>query len=190
MLEYVGIVWVIPLNMRHYDYVHQLEEIWRHAVELYRAGVTDVDSMFVREQITALRDIGQSPQEMFDYAEDYVTDGEPTFGDVVAVAAVRRAYFAEVQGGVFSERVVESKDLPSRVADLGGVVWLPRIIVKARAKLRGELHPSIMYGCAGDRAFLKRCDIHPAEFLRRVWLDDGADDATTHWVLKRIAEKR
>ena len=27
----------------------------------------------------------------------------------------------------------------------------------------------LMYGCGGDRAFLKKVQIHPADFLRTVW---------------------
>jgi hypothetical protein len=30
-----------------------------------------------------------------------------------------------------------------------------------------------MYGCGGDRRFLKEHDIHPADFLRMVWATEG-----------------
>ena len=55
--------------------------------------------------------------------------------------------------------------------------YLPRILKKARHKLRGELDPDIMFGCGGDRNFLSsHGDIHPADFLRNVWAA-GDDDA-------------
>ena len=54
-------------------------------------------------------------------------------------------------------------------ASLGGHRWLPRIIVKAQAKLRGEMPPELMYGCGGDRPFLKNLGIHPGDFLEAVW---------------------
>ena len=58
------------------------------------------------------------------------------------------------------------KDLPSMGASLGGFRWLPRLMAKAHAKLRGEMPPELMYGCGGDRPFLKQLGIHPADFLK------------------------
>jgi hypothetical protein len=171
--------------MRHYDYLRQLEAIWKHGVEMYRAGIHSAEDMFVHEQAQALAAVGQSEREFFDYAEDYVLGGEPTFADVAAVADVRRAYFLEVQDGKKTGKIVTPEELPSRSAEAAGIVWLPRIMVKARAKLRGELHPEIMYGCGGDRAFLKSCDIHPAEFLRHAWLHENDDAAFVRWVASR-----
>jgi hypothetical protein len=50
--------------------------------------------------------------------------------------------------------------------------------------LRGELDPNTMYSCGGDRAFLKRHDIAPADFLRAVW-SAGEDDAKVIDYVKR-----
>jgi hypothetical protein len=36
------------------------------------------------------------------------------------------------------------------------------------------MHPDIMYGCGGDRAFLSKHNIHPADFLREVWAAKGS----------------
>ena len=58
---------------------------------------------------------------------------------------------------------------------MDGIAWLPRLIVKARAKLRGEMPPELMYGCGGDRPFLRGVNIHLADFLRVVWAA-GEDD--------------
>ena len=78
-----------------------------------------------------------------------------------------------VQKGVESTKVVKPADLPPKDEALDGIVWLPRIIAKAEAKLRGEMDPDIMYGCGGDRAFLSKHNIHPADFLREVWAAKG-----------------
>ena len=75
--------------------------------------------------------------------------------------------------------------MPDKTAELRGVVWLPRIIPKARAKLRGELPPSLMYSCGGDRKFLKENDIFPAEFLSLVWRHEKDDAAIAEWVVRR-----
>jgi len=171
--------------MHHYDYQRELESIWTHAVRTYEAGIQSADEMFTHEQLSFLTFIGQSAQEMFDYAEDYVSGGEPSFGDVAAVADIRRSYFLEVQKGKPSQNQLDPNTLPSRGAELGGLVWLPRILAKAHSKLRGELHPNVMYGCGGDRAFLKLCDIHPAELLRKVWQNENNDQAVVDWVVRR-----
>ena len=52
---------------------------------------------------------------------------------------------------------------------MAGFAWLPRQIVKARAKLRGEMPAELMYCCGGDRAFFKKVNIDPSDFLRVVW---------------------
>ncbi|HKB91131.1 MAG TPA: DUF5069 domain-containing protein, partial [Opitutaceae bacterium] len=66
-----------------------------------------------------------------------------------------------------------------------GIEWLPRIIPKTKAKLRGELPTSLMYGCGGDRKFFKAHDIHPAEFLSLVWRHEKNDAAIIDWVVAR-----
>lgn len=65
---------------------------------------------------------------------------------------------------------------PVKLETLAGYVWLPRILVKARGKLRGELDPNTMFCCGGDRKFLREHDIAPADFLRAVW-SAGDDDS-------------
>ena len=59
-------------------------------------------------------------------------------------------------------------------AELGGYLWLPRIIAKAKAKLRGELPPEVMYNCGGDRHFLKTIGLEASAFLKVV--RDAKDD--------------
>ena len=90
------------------------------------------------------------------------------------ITAVRRDYLLSVQEGVHSSQKISSASLPSPGASLGGFRWLPRIIEKARAKLRGELPSDIMYGCGMDRPFLQRLNIDLVEFLKVVW--EAGDD--------------
>lgn len=175
--------------MHHYDYQKELQNVWEHAVRVYQSGVGEPGQMFPKEQIDFLSSIGQNEQQMFDYAEDYANGAEPCFGDVASVADIRRAYFLDVQNGVPSRLVGNPDDLPSRNAEAGGLAWLPRVVTKAKQKLRGELHPSVMYGCAADRAFLKLCDIHPAELLRKVWQFENNDPAVYDWVCERFAKR-
>ena len=65
--------------------------------------------------------------------------------------------------------VVPSDSLPAKAAELEGIAWLPRIIAKARLKLRGELPADLMYGCGGDRPFLRKMNLDLPRFLKLVW---------------------
>jgi hypothetical protein len=69
--------------------------------------------------------------------------------------------------------VTDADALPPKTEELDGIPWLPRIIAKAGCFLKGGLCHEIMYGCGGDRRFLKEHDIHPADFLRVVWGTEG-----------------
>ena len=60
--------------------------------------------------------------------------------------------------------------LPAKKDAVDGIPWLSRLIEKARAKLRGEMPADLMYGCGGDRPFLREMNVELAEFLRLVWL--------------------
>jgi hypothetical protein len=71
-----------------------------------------------------------------------------------------------------------------------GIAWLPRLLPKARAKLRGELPESLMYSCGGDRGFFKEHDIQPGEFLNLVWRHETDDAAIVEWVVGRSSAKK
>lgn len=171
--------------MENYSYQKQLKAVWKKAVKLYQAGERKADSYFDADETEFLDYIGVSKQEVYDFAEDYVTSGEPDFATFLMVHDVRRWYFLAKQKGVQSEKRVEPDSLPPKNLSVRGISWLPRIIAKAKAKLRGELHPDIMYCCAGDRGFLRSNDIHPAEFLRVVWGNEENNEAIVDWVIAR-----
>jgi hypothetical protein len=99
---------------------------------------------------------------------------------------LRRDFFIEEQNGIHSKEKLNSKDLPGKHEEIEGITWLPRIIPKAIAKLRGELPPETMYCCGGDRAFFKNYDIHPAEFLRIVKRAENDNQYIINWVIRRI----
>jgi hypothetical protein len=44
-----------------------------------------------------------------------------------------------------------------------------------------------MYGCGGDRRFLKTHNIHPAEFLRITWAYENEPERIIDWVETRRA---
>ena len=157
------------------DWTSQFREIYEQAVDRFEEGRRGPEQVVGREALAFLDSIGTSAQELYDFVEDWVEDGEPDFETVAAMTDVRRTYFLTVQEGNPSNTVIPSATLPSVYAEMGGYRWLPRIIAKARAKLRGELSPDIMFGCGADRPFLRSVNMEPAEFLKTVW-DAGTDD--------------
>ncbi|MBN8458869.1 MAG: DUF5069 domain-containing protein [Verrucomicrobia bacterium] len=153
----------------------------------YRTGARDPDRYYTGEDLAFLSTIGHRPREFFDFVEDFCDEGVPTPSTALLVAAVRRDYFLTVQKGVTSEKTLVRDDLPTFGDELDGLVYLPRILAKARAKLRGELDPDIMFGCGGDRKFLRtHGGIHPADFLRHVWAAGENDHKLAAWVKSKM----
>lgn len=148
-------------------------DLFDHVLKRYRSSTFHWERDYLPEHLAFLRSVGYRPREFFDFVEDYADRGEPSPGAAVLVASVRRDYLRTVQKGVISSRQISPSALPPKDAELEGIRWLPRILVKAEGKLRGELDPDIMYSCGGDRAFLREHDIHPADFLRVVWASQG-----------------
>lgn len=163
--------------MSNYHWARQFGELFEYACGEYESDNKDyLNGWFDEEDLDFLKSIGCNEREIFDYVEDFCSsEDEPTLETVILVTAARRDYFLVVQKGVPSTRVVDRSELPAKSAELAGIPWLPRIIAKARAKLRGEMDPDTMFGCGGDRAFCEEHDIHPADFLRAVWAA-GDDD--------------
>ena len=151
------------------DWPEQLRKLFADGVKSYRAGQRSVDGFFTDDETKFLAGLGCSPQEMFDFVEDYSGGGDPSFETVLLVTAIRRDYFLNELGGKPAGELRTMESYPSKAAELDGIAWLPRIIEKARSKLLGELPPEMMYGCGGDRPFLKRHNINLSDFLKFVW---------------------
>ena len=158
-------------------------ELFRRCLAEYQGGNHDFHSYYSAGDLKFLESIGYKPRELFDFVEDLGGEGEPPESTALLVAAVRREYFRTVQDGAASSKEITAADLPTFGDELDGMAYLPRIIRKARAKLRGELDPDLMYGCGGDRKFLREHgEIHPADFLREVWAAADDDDRIAAWV--------
>lgn len=171
--------------MKHYNYQATLHQLWQKAVDQYRSGQRGSDTYFNAEETQWLAENGLTAQEIYDFAEDFVSGGEPDFATFAMITDVRRQYFLDEMKGRHTGQTVAPDSYPAKDAEVDGIRWLPRIIQKARAKLRGELHPDTMFSCGGDRAFLRQHDIHPAEFLRVVARHFDDEQAIVDWVKQR-----
>jgi hypothetical protein len=170
--------------MRNYDFTREFHRLYDTAVGLYAQGRRGAETYFDRGAKAWLAANGLTAQALYDYAEDQHEGGEPGYDQALAIELVRRDYFLNAQGGRPSSQVLSEASLPPKSATLAGIEWLPRIIPKAHAKLRGELPPSLMYCCGGDRRFLKARDILPAEFLTLIRRHEGNDEAVIDWVVR------
>jgi hypothetical protein len=175
--------------MDNYSFQKTLKTIWNDAVDRYRGGKQDPENFFDESTRATLASVGLGTMDVFDYAEDFVTRDEPDFETFLLVASVRRDYFLTVQEGQASEQTIASEALPPKDAEIKGMVWLPRLMPKAYAKLKGELPPETMYNCGGDRKFFKRHDIHPADFLRAAWAYEADESKLIDWVISRSKQQ-
>ena len=153
-----------------------------------RQGHQDACQFPIEEDVPFLESIGMNRMDVFDFAEDWVRMGEPDLAVFLLIHEQRKDYFWETQKKAPSTQVLDPTSLPAKNESLHGIVWLPRIIPKARAKLRGELDPNTMYCCGGDRNFFRTNQIHPAEFLRIVKRAGDDDQSIAQWVLNRKNE--
>ncbi len=176
-------------SMSNYNWADTFREVYDSGYEVYMRGEKYPDEMFTEEQLEFLRSIGATGQEIFDFVEDNIlSGGEPSFETVLLITAARRDYFLSQQRGQWTDEKVRVADLPAKTAELDGIVWLPRIIAKARAKLRGQMPEELMYGCGGDRPFCKRHNIHLADLLRVVWMAGENDDLIVQYIKSQSSE--
>ena len=163
----------------NYAWQQRLRELYDKAQVKYRNEHRKVETMFTPREVNVLRGFGAKPMELYDYAED---SSDLDWETALLITAVRRDYFLHEQGGTWSSKAIEMEQLPPKDAQLEGVVWLPRIIEKAKARLRGEMPDNLMYCCGGDRKFFRAHDIHPADFLRFVWSAKGKTEKIVQYV--------
>lgn len=175
--------------MNHFNFPAQFRALYNKAVTLYAEGKRGADMFFTPEEKAFLTANGITPQHLYDYAEDHNGyNGEPGFEQALGIELVRRDYFLNAQNGRASTTTLDDAKLPAKTDAVRDIAWLPRLLPKARAKLRGELPPSLMYCCGGDRRFFKEHNILPHEFLNLVWRHES-DAPIVDWVVKRSAAK-
>lgn len=176
--------------MKHYEFQQTFRCLYDKAVTLYAKGQRGPETFFSVAETAFLAANGLTSQNLYDYAEDHNNYGEPGFDLALGIETSRRDYFLLQQQGQPSKTVLNPDKMPAKTDAVRGIEWLPRIIPKAKAKLRGELPATLMYCCGGDRNFFKTHDINPVEFLSVVRQNETNDEAIIDWVMKRIASTK
>ncbi|MGE4550962.1 MAG: DUF5069 domain-containing protein [Opitutales bacterium] len=172
----------------HHNYQERLARIWTDAVDRYQQGHNSPEGLLNEEELDFLSSIGMNLMDVFDFAEDWVREGVPDLATFLLIHDARRDYFLREQGSQVSGKQLDSTTLPAKTDEAQGIRWLPRIIPKARAKLRGELPSDTMFCCGGDRNFFRTNDVHPSEFLRVVREAGGNDSVIIDWVVERSSQ--
>src|SRR4051812_33847778 len=132
--------------MSHYAFAHTFRSLYDKAVALYADGRRGAQSYFTADESAWLASNGITAQHLYDYAEDHNNyGGEPGYDIALGIEYLRRDYFLNVQHGKATGVIADPDTWPGKTETVNGIKWLPRIRVKARAKLRGELPASMMY---------------------------------------------
>ena len=170
------------------DWKPRFRELYEAAQKRYRDGRTTTTTIFEPDEVYFLATIGCSSRELFDFVEDSINWDDVEYDQVEGVTALRRDHFVNTLRGEPARTQIDPDKIPAKTDEVDGIAWLPRLIVKARAKLAGKLHPSLMYGCGGDRPFLREHNSSLVDFLR-VTLEAGDDDQAIIDYLKACTAK-
>ena len=126
-------------------------DLFDRCVKRYQSGDRDFTGYYHASDAALLAEIGYKPREFFDFVEDFCEEGTPSPSTALLVAAARRDYFQVVMKGKPGEKELTRDDIPTFGDELDGVAYLPRILAKAKAKLRGELDPPAAGRFTGSR---------------------------------------
>ncbi len=133
-----------------------LARIHAEARQSYERGGREPSTLVDSDDLRILHRFGISAQFLYDCVDDLARYGEPDAQTFLTLCTIRASYFRDVLHSCPPPPVVQECELPPKTEEFDGIAWLPRIIRKAQCFLNGCLCPDIMYGCAGDRAFLAR----------------------------------
>ena len=74
----------------HHDYQKRLAEIWTDAVERYKNGHTTPENFLPDEDLSFVESIGMNVMDLFDFAENWVCEGEPDLATFLLIQDARR----------------------------------------------------------------------------------------------------
>ena len=124
----------------------QFREVFDAGVQRRKEGCNEPGAMFESTEVAFLESIGCTAQEMFDFCDDYVGWDDVIYEHVEALQAVCYEHFVQELDSQPASHRMEMHEFPPKDAEVDGIHWLPRLIVKARAKLVGALPADLMYG--------------------------------------------
>jgi hypothetical protein len=163
---------------------NELHHFHDQASASYKAGCRMPSQILPEAELETLAKFGITPQFLYDAVDDLARYGEPSKDVFVELAQIRSDYFQTTLHGRPPARIIQEPELPPKSAEFQGVAWLPRIIRKAQCFLEGSLCDDIMYGCAGDRSFLKKYNATLPAFLTVVRDSHGDPSQALRYLTK------
>ena len=76
-------------------HTENLAEIWHRAVNLYESGHQNADEFPIENDLSFLQSLGMNKMDIFDFAEDWVCEGEPDLASFLLIHEHRRNYFGK-----------------------------------------------------------------------------------------------
>jgi hypothetical protein len=128
--------------MFHYTFSATFRAVHERAAARVAKGGATAANLLDAADVAFLAANGITAQHLFDYVDDLANYGEPSFDHAHGIELVRRDYFLNAQDGRPSSITLDVAAMPAKSATVRGISWLPRLLPKARAKLRGELPPA------------------------------------------------
>ncbi len=128
------------------DWKQRFRALFNEGAARHKTGRQSPDTMFEEAEIEFLELIGCSSQEMFDFCDDYVRWDDVIYDHVEELQSVRYEHFKNELSSQPADTRMEMSEFPAKADEVEGIAWLPRLIVKARAKLAGQLPADLMYG--------------------------------------------
>jgi hypothetical protein len=163
---------------------NELHHFHDQASASYKAGCRKPSQILPEADLETLAMFGITPQFLYDAVDDLARYGEPSKDVFVELAQMRADYFQSSLHERPPARIVQESELPPKSAEFQGVAWLPRIIRKGQCCLEGSLCDDIMYGCAGDRSFLKKYNATLPAFLAVVRDSHGDPSQALRYLTK------
>ena len=102
-------------------HTQKLVEIWQKAVGLYQSGHQKSVDFPLDDDLPFLQELGMNKMDIFDFAEDWLCEGEPDLATFLLIHEQRRDYFWEVQNRVSSSIRLDSSSLPSKDSEIEGI---------------------------------------------------------------------
>ena len=131
--------------MNHYDWAEQFRQCYDKAVTAYKAGNRQPATYFNPGETAFLAGIGCTPQEVYDFAEDWCGAQEPALATVLLITAARRDYFQTIQQGQPAGPAIAMGDLPAKDAAVADAY---ATAIGNLVKTPADIEPALDYGAA------------------------------------------
>lgn len=91
------------MNDESKDWVEEFRTLFDRKVTVYKNGIQNAGAMFSKEEEDFLHSIGATPQEIFDFVEDWCDDGTPDLETTLPLQSLGETIFFKNNRSNFQE---------------------------------------------------------------------------------------